>query len=83
MNQFDHISMIALEHHDDLLKVADKHRMLYKAFKKDHKRNRMVQAIERAGQDQLSIGQQLIRSHVAQVDPCSPLKLQTNPGGCT
>ena len=84
MFHFDSISLIAEQRHKELLKEAEKYRMLKAAFKDTPaKTNIGTKLLAFVGVQLASLGHSLESRYGSQTEPRTSLNPQTNPGGCT
>jgi hypothetical protein len=84
MNKFDHIAMVSDQRHQELLKEAEKYRMLKAAFKdQPAKLNNVTRLLAFVGGKLASIGYSMETRYGAQAESQTYLAPQTNPGGCT
>jgi hypothetical protein len=84
MNPLDYISMIAIQQREELLREAEKSRMLIEAFKDNApKTNRIANFLAYFGNKLQSMGYSLEKRYRDQREPQTTLNPQTNPGGCT
>ena len=84
MNPFEHISMIALQRHEELLKEAEQNRLLSEAFKdKTPRPSSLAKFLAFIGKELEALGYSLETRYGGQAEPRTTFRPQTNPGGCT
>ena len=82
MNQLDYTTMIAMQHHEQLLKEAENYRLREAAFRKYPKSNRITQFLALVREKLVAMVGLLMTSDGCQPEPITTLNPQTNPEGC-